>query len=342
MGWLKLRVVVLLYVLSSGAALSQVPDTISVPGLRVNPYPRSMAPPHTSGNSSVALISESQIELPNLWRILFQPHAGATHDALSAIVEPTPGTTSIQLNAVAGYVHNLNPASQAKVVGVGVALGGYTINAVDGAQSWGLDLIQTDAQEAQGGSGRLLQNEADFKPLFENTTVNGFILAMDSPIQPKVADGWICGKTSEGGGSVPSGVGRWNHCVITYAGAAITAFMAGAASAAGTRLSDSQNVDFQVTDEKGAFHNLRLRATNDHYLVLQRDDAGVADLDLVNGNLLLQAGHGVYVAGRPLVGGPVPASATSPCSPGAMTSDSTYIYSCVAENTWKRAPLSGW
>lgn len=165
---------------------------------------------------------------------------------------------------------------------------------------------------------------------------------MDFPIQPKVADGWICGKTPEGGGSVPSGVGRWNHYVITYAGAAITAFMAGAASAAGTRLSDSQNVNFQVTDKRRSFHSLRLCATNDHYLVLQRDDAGVADLDLVNGNLLLQAGHGVYVAGRPLVGGPVPASATSPCSPGAMTSDSTYIYLCVAENTWKRAPLSGW
>ena len=326
-----------------GGGAGQVPgvDTVQRQGPLTSP-PASGPAPYTKGNSSTTIFNESRVELPDLWRILFQPEIGATHDVVAAVAEPVPGTTAVQVNAVAGYVLNRNPISQAQVVGVGVALGGYTINAVDGAQSWALDLIQTDAPEAKGKIGRLLQNEADFKPLFENTAVNGFILAMDSPVQPTTADGWICGKTQNVSGPVPAGVGRWNHCVISYPGAAVSALLVGAASVSGTKLSDSQSIEFQLSDQAGRFHALTLHASNDHYLVLQRDDKGVADLALTNGNVLLQAGHGIFVDGHPLVGGPVPETSKSPCQPGATTSDSGYFYTCVAVDTWRRAPLSSW
>jgi hypothetical protein len=311
-------------------------------GLMINPNPHANGPAYTTGNSTTALASESQVTLPALWGYLFQPGTAHTHDVLTAIVEPVPGTTSIQVNALAGYVYNLNPASQINTLGVGVAIGGYTVNAVDGAQSWGIDLIQTDTPESGGPGGRLLQNEADFKPQFANTAVNGFILAMDAPLQPTTADGWICGKTPNVAGPKPSGVGLWNHCLMTYPGSAVTAVLAGTASAAGTPMSDSQNIDFQVTSATGAFHNLRLRGTQDAYLALLRDDAGVANLSLINGSLFLESGHTLYIDGQPMIGGPAPSSSRSPCTRGATTSDASFIYACVATNIWKRAPLSNW
>ena len=37
-----------------------------------------------------------------------------------------------------------------------------------------------------------------------------------------------------------------------------------------------------------------------------------------------------------------PTSSTSPGTPGQIAYDSTYIYVCVANNTWKRASISTW
>jgi len=38
----------------------------------------------------------------------------------------------------------------------------------------------------------------------------------------------------------------------------------------------------------------------------------------------------------------VPASATATGSPGQVAYDASYIYVCVAANTWVRAPLTTW
>jgi hypothetical protein len=37
-----------------------------------------------------------------------------------------------------------------------------------------------------------------------------------------------------------------------------------------------------------------------------------------------------------------PASATAPCATGEWTADASFIYVCIATNTWKRAALAGW
>jgi hypothetical protein len=38
----------------------------------------------------------------------------------------------------------------------------------------------------------------------------------------------------------------------------------------------------------------------------------------------------------------VPARANSPCTPSQWAADTSYVYICVAANTWRRAPLASW
>lgn len=42
------------------------------------------------------------------------------------------------------------------------------------------------------------------------------------------------------------------------------------------------------------------------------------------------------------IGISVPSSAAAPGNAGQVAYDSSYIYVCVAANTWKRSPLSTW
>lgn len=37
-----------------------------------------------------------------------------------------------------------------------------------------------------------------------------------------------------------------------------------------------------------------------------------------------------------------PASPTTPCKPGEWAQDGLYLYVCVAEDWWRRAPLEAW
>jgi len=48
-----------------------------------------------------------------------------------------------------------------------------------------------------------------------------------------------------------------------------------------------------------------------------------------NGNVIVSAPH-------------TPSSASEPCTAGQIAWDSNFDYTCVAPNTWKRAPLSTW
>lgn len=38
----------------------------------------------------------------------------------------------------------------------------------------------------------------------------------------------------------------------------------------------------------------------------------------------------------------VPASATAPGNKGDLAQDDTYLYVCIAQNTWKRVSISTW
>lgn len=87
----------------------------------------------------------------------------------------------------------------------------------------------------------------------------------------------------------------------------------------------------------------------------QWDAAGV-DKRAVYSNTVVTTGVGLVKAANPISGivsvavdttaigvkAPVPASATSTCAPSQWAADSTYLYLCVAPNTWRRTALSSW
>jgi hypothetical protein len=73
-------------------------------------------------------------------------------------------------------------------------------------------------------------------------------------------------------------------------------------------------------------------AASDRILVL-RDPSGNPSLRTVNANIL---------AANLVLSNSVPANSTSNGIAGSIRWDSSYIYICVANNTWKRTSLSSW
>lgn len=73
-------------------------------------------------------------------------------------------------------------------------------------------------------------------------------------------------------------------------------------------------------------------AATDRVLVL-RDPSGNASVRTVNVNIL---------AANLTFSNSVPANSSANGIAGTIRYDSSYIYVCVANNTWKRASLSSW
>ena len=182
---------------------------------------------------------------------MFGPQ-GHTCDGLQAILSIVPNSTATQSNAVAGYVWNTNNNHNGGFAnGVGVALNGGAVNTVDGTQSWILAGIASDTG-IQGTYGRLLQSELDYKPMFVNTQVSGFLMAMDSPIQASNADGFIIATTAGNPAFTPMKVGKWKNGFRCYDGAVSdTCLMVGlsASTADGVPPNmQSHQIGFQFTD----------------------------------------------------------------------------------------------
>lgn len=73
-------------------------------------------------------------------------------------------------------------------------------------------------------------------------------------------------------------------------------------------------------------------AMTDRILVL-RDPSGTPSVRTVNLSIF---------AANLVISNSVPANSTSVGVTGTIRVDNTYIYVCVANNTWKRATLSSW
>ena len=73
-------------------------------------------------------------------------------------------------------------------------------------------------------------------------------------------------------------------------------------------------------------------AATDRILVL-RDPAGTPSVRTVNVNIF---------AANLTISNSVPANSTSNGISGTIRFDTSYVYICVANNTWKRATLNTW
>ena len=73
-------------------------------------------------------------------------------------------------------------------------------------------------------------------------------------------------------------------------------------------------------------------AATDRILVL-RDPAGTPSVRTVNVNIL---------AANLTISNSAPATSSSVGIPGTIRFDASYVYICVANNTWKRATLNTW
>jgi hypothetical protein len=74
--------------------------------------------------------------------------------------------------------------------------------------------------------------------------------------------------------------------------------------------------------------------------LLSTDPGDIDIIRLSSYNLTVWVGQHITRLATTTV--PVPATSTSPGVSGQIAHDSTYLYTCVAHNTWKRTPLSAW
>jgi hypothetical protein len=185
--------------------------------------------------------------------------AGCTNaDALRGVATAPPGSTTANVNSVAGYLLNNN--ANANNGGNGVALFGVAISAVDGAQSWGINVNTEDSATpftVSNGSNRVLINELDFNVTSPSTLVNGLILQGASVSKPALANGFVLGNLSIGyettgqGQSVP-----WAAGFLTEDDAAVYGVQLGLAKGVCVNGSCPANLDSQflglaATDASG-------------------------------------------------------------------------------------------
>ena len=140
-----------------GGVLSAGGGPSSFTNLVINPNPTTEAQSYTTGNTANAIVANSNVGLSAMWSLL---DGGTQHDGISGIARVVPATTVTQVDAIAGYIDNANPNNVTSGVGVGVAVGAFGINRVDGAQTWMFDGILTDTGTS-GPLGRLMQSEWD-------------------------------------------------------------------------------------------------------------------------------------------------------------------------------------
>lgn len=244
--------------------------------LVVSINPSSEAPIYTSGNTADQVTNNSQYGLAALWSIL---DGGTSHDAIAGITRSVAGTTVTELHGMAGYCDNDNSNNVTSFVGVCVGVGGFAVNRVDGAQSWLFSGILSDAGPP-GPIGRLMQGELDYKPLYANTQVNGFIGVLDGPVQPTVADAWVAGSTYNG----TTRLAKWNNGFRTYPAQVSTAFLADQSLPAGAISSNSQPISMNASDGSGVTHKVSISVQGSAgAVVISRDDSAPVNLVIAGG-----------------------------------------------------------
>ena len=104
-----------------------------------------------------------------------------------------------------------------------------------------------------------------------------------------------------------------------------------------------QRMEFHTTTTDSASRASRLTIKSDGAILLP---ANIATTSTTSGTLQVTGGAGitgnVHIGGALRVATSTPSSASDTGVAGTITWDSSYIYVCVATNTWKRVAISSW
>jgi hypothetical protein len=279
--------------------------------------------------------------------------------------------STVQQGAAIG-AYTLNQAPRNVSGGERNAIGLYVlgINAVDNSRTWGINT--TCGDNKINGAATLVGRqcvgwEADFQ-INGTSIVQGAAFIIQGQGTPSGANGvQISHKPGE--------VARWTNGFITDSGSiSNAAAIFGATKESGSNI-PSQTVNFSVFDSGGVGHHVKLQAvpfgtdsafslrdnlrangvtiTNaasggsphilpggtDTNINLTLTGKGSGDVVVSSGSSFsqfAQFNRGLKVTGTMIVPFNTPATSSSACTTGQISVDSTYIYTCVATNTWHR------
>lgn len=203
--------------------------------------------PYTSGGAVLSAQGSAETAVSIYNRIC----PGCTSfDGVRGAVVMESGTTVTGTSGIAGYVRNKTAHSGINGNGIGVA--GFISCEVDNSQCWGMNSAASDSAGTTPGtgSGRVLQNEADFNVYNTGTIVYGHNVVLQATATPLASVGYIC--------STNAAI-KWGTCFDSPDGVASFGFILGASSASGTNI-NGQPLLFRYFDGAGAVKTMQLQA----------------------------------------------------------------------------------
>lgn len=263
-------------------------------------------------------------------------------DSSSSVIKELPSTDKLELgNSDISNVGNINVTGTTNLGAVGNITitggsSGYVLKTNgSGVLSWGADSASAGGSNTQvqfndagsiGGNANLTFNKST-----SNLTVTGNIIATGTANITSTANvgnvytsGTITAVGNITAGNVSCPLGTTAMKDGTFSNAAI--------------VSNTGYLIMNTVTNNTKF--VALQAPNSispAYIVWQLPNSGGNV-----GQFLTQNGSGVMSWANVTISSTVPASAVDTGTAGQIAYDSTYVYICVATNTWKRAALSTW
>lgn len=123
-------------------------------------------------------------------------------------------------------------------------------------------------------------------------------------------------------------------------------WLRGQSSATGASISVKANADHQrplafARADGTAVYGFQYDASEPTALSLRYLTTGLANI-IFHATGQPSFPNGIATAGLRVTATAAPASSSAPCEQGQIAYDASYVYVCVADDTWKRSPLSSW
>ena len=195
-------------------------------------------------------------------------NVGVSYDAIRGIGILNPGSTIDLVNGVAGYVMARQAISGP--FPTSVALFGMGIADVNNASVWGINTALSDNRglSASGGTGRGLYNEFDLNVTSTATTGAAVLMGGGSVAQGTVS-GAVCSWQDAGNHGT---VAKWQNCLFSNDGAAITGLYLGKTAYTGANLM-SQTITMAVSNSGGTQKSVSMAAQPTQSILFANTDA---------------------------------------------------------------------
>jgi len=248
-------------------------------------------------------------------------------DTVQSMLDVAPGSPQENLGAFAAYMRNRSGGAATPGAG-GNAVGFFStgIISADNSAMWGVNTLMTDNDQravAAGGAGRIAVGaELDFNVMRPTTQLIGVSIGGNSLAQPTNANGFLVNTLGNGN--------KWGTGFWVLDGAAKQGLVIGASEVAGSSKVGIP-IWLQAFDSTGTKRTAQIRQEDKYMVFSDLSQGSWGGIVVRQGDLALDAGHGVIVNGQSVLGARVPGWTAGTGTPnlGAFNADYTQTISAT-------------